>query len=283
MSTQHVPTSILSRGGETEPVTLIAGVVMTLGLHGLIVLLVALGTMHSEEKLEEHLDEKMLEFEEVDLLALGEEKPPNALPRIANPAPPKAKPKEVNLDPPKEPTVNLDKKKDEPEPREVEEEKEKEKEVKDERRQKMLDALSALHDEERPTNEDLPEGSEQGVVGGSLSDAAKANLMGTYQAKLIGELSRNWTVPTTLSADEINNLSGRVSVYVRLSEDGSIVSYRFQARSGNDQYDGAIERLLKKFQVSGGRKKLPMPENEEIKALVIKQGLKLKEWEFTGR
>lgn len=282
MNSQQVPTSILGRGDDLDPLTIVVGVVASIGLHGFIILLVVLGTMHSEEKLEEHIEEKMLEFEQVDLLALGEEKPPDALPRISNPAPPKVKPKQIDLSPPKEPTVDLDPKEPEEElkPEEPEEEERKEK---DERKQKMLDALSALHDEERPTNEDLPEGSEDGIVGGSLSDAAKANLMGTYQAKLVGELSRNWTVPTTLSAEEIQKLSGRVSVYVRLSDDGSIVTYRIDERSGNEQYDDAIERLLKKFQVSGGRKKLPMPENEAIKALVIKQGLRLKEWEFTGR
>ena len=281
MNSQQVPTSILGRGDGLDAMTFTIGVVVSLGLHGFIVLLVVLGTMHSEEKLEEHIEEKMLEFEEVDLLALGEEKPPEALPRISNPAPPRVKPKQIDLSPPSEPTVDLDPK-EEPKEEPPDEEQE-EREEKDERKKKMLDALSALHDEERPTNEDLPEGSEDGIVGGSLSDAARANLMGTYQAKLVGELSRNWTVPTTLSSEEIQKLSGRVSVYVRLAEDGSIVTYRFNDKSGNDQYDEAIERLLKKFQVSGGRKKLPMPENEEIKALVIKQGLRLKEWEFTGR
>lgn len=272
----QTPTSILGRGSDLDSVTFLAGVVASIGLHGLIIMLVVIGTMKSEESIEEHIEEKMLEFEQVDLLALGEEKPPDALPRISNPAPPKVAPKKINLEP-TEPTVDLDPKEEEEPPKEA---------VEDEKptaRSKALDALSALHDPERPSNEDLPEGDEAGVVGGSLSDAAKANLMGTYQAKLLAELSRNWSVPTTLSSEEIKSLAGRVVVYVRLSPAGDVVTYDMKKSSGNEQYDAAIERLLQKFQVSGGRKKLPMPENEAIKALVIKQGLKLTDWEFTGQ
>ncbi len=263
-----------------DTVTFVAGAVASIGLHGLIIALVVIGTMHSEERIEEHIEEKMLEFEEVDLLALGEEKPPDQLPRISNPAPPKKKLKTIDPTPPKEPTVDLDPKEEEPPPKEAVED---EDPPENKKKKKLLDALSALHDEERPTNEDIPEGSEQGVVGGGLSDAAKANLMGTYQAKLLSELSRNWSIPTTLSSEEVKKLAGRVVVYVRLSKEGYVVRYEMKKSSGNDQYDGAIERLIKKFQVSGGRKKLPMPENEEIKALVIKQGLKLTDWEFTGK
>lgn len=274
----QTPTSILGRGSDLDSVTFLAGALASIGLHGLIIALVVIGTMHSEERIEEHIEEKMLEFEQVDLLALGEEKPPDALPRISNPAPPKVAPKKINLAPPTEPTVDLEPKKDEEPPKEAVEDEEKQK-----RRSKMLDALSALNDPERPSNEDLPEGDEAGVVGGNMSDAAQANLMGTYQAKLLGELSRNWSVPTTLSADEIKSLAGRVVMFVRLSPEGYVVTYNMKRSSGNEQYDAAIERLLQKFQVSGGRKKLPMPENEAIKALVLKQGLKLTDWEFTGK
>lgn len=261
-----------------DTATFVSGVLMSLGLHGLIIGLVVLGTMHTEEKIEEQIEEKMLEFEEVDLLALGEEKPPGQLPRISNPAPPKVAPKQVNLAKPDKPAVNIAKKKDKPEPKEVEET-----EDKDERRKKMLDALSALHDPSRPSNEDIPEGHADGIVGGNLSDAAKANLMGTYQAKLVAELSRNWTVPTTVPRERIKKLQGQVAAYIRLSEQGYIVSYKFRKKSGDDQFDMSIERLLKRFQVAGGGKRLPLPDNPEVRQIVIKQGLNLKTWEYTGQ
>ena len=276
MIVENAPTTILlGRGGGLDSGTFVAGVISSVVLHGVIVGLVILGTMQSEEHLEEHIEEKMIEFEQVDLLALGEEKSPEALPRISNPAPKTVAPKEIDLTPPDEPAID-------PEPEEPEDAIEDEETPKTPPK-KVLDALSALHDPERPTNEDLPEGSEQGVIGGQLSDAAQANLMGTYQAKLLGELSQHWNVPTTLSRDEIEELAGRVVVYVRLSPEGHVVTYKLRESSGNEQYDGSIERLLQKFEVGGGRKKLPMPENEEIKALVLRDGLKLTNWEFLGR
>lgn len=263
---------------ELDVATIVAGVICSILLHGSIIALVAIGTMHTEEKIEQQLDEKMLEFEEVELLALGEVKPPNQLPRISNVKPQEVKPDEVSLDKKKPDAVPIEK---------PEEEKKKDAEeredAKDERRKKMLEALSAQYDPERPANEEIPEGGEQGVVGGGLSDAAKANLMGTYQAKLVGELSKTWTVPTTISPEQVAQLQGKITVYIRLSDEGYVVSYAFKQRSGDDQFDASVERVMKKFQVTGGGKKLPLPDNPEVRQIVLKQGLNLKNWEYTGQ
>ena len=256
--------------------TIALGALVSLVLHGSIIGLVILGTMRSGEKFEEAAEEKMLTFEQVDLLALGEEKPPDALPRISNPARAKVKPDEVALEPPTEAPVPLPKP-DEPEPDRAEVSEEEQK-----RRDKMLAALSDLNDPMRPSNEDLPEGAAEGIAGGTLSDAAMANLMGTYQAKLTAEIQRYWVVPVTISKDEVAGLKDEVSVYVRVSPEGYIVSFKFTKRSGNDQFDDSIERVLRRFQVAGGGKKLPVPENPEVRDAVVAQGLKLSSWEYTG-
>ena len=274
----QIPRNALQRRDELDPATIIAGGIASFMLHGSIIGLVILGTWQQEEKIEEQVEEKMLEFEEVDLLALGEEKPPNQLPRISNVKPPEVKPDEVNIAKPDKNAVVLDKKEEE-KPKEAEEKED----AKEKSRQKLLDALSAQYDPERPANEEIPEGSDEGIVGGSLSDAAKANLMGTYQAKLVGEISKNWTVPTTIPPEQIKQLQGRVAVYIRLSDKGYVVSYSFKKKSGNDQFDASIERVIKKFQVLGGGKKLPLPENPEIQQIVLKKGLNLKEWVYTGQ
>ncbi len=249
----------------------VAGVVISMMLHfGLVAVIVA-GTMASGESIEEQIEPKLLTFEKVELLALGEEKPPNALPRIANPEPEVRPPDEVNLAKPIEPVVDLEKK-----------EEKKEKQDDEARKRKMLDALSALHNPNRPTNDVIPEGSEHGVVGGDISDAALANLMGTYAAKLIAELSRSWEIPSTVPDEEIPQLAGQVTVYVRLSADGHIVIHRFEKNSTNDQFDASIDRLLRRYTVSGGRK-LPLPDDENVKASVLHHGLQLTNWEYTGR
>jgi hypothetical protein len=147
----------------------------------------------------------------------------------------------------------------------------------------MLEQLSDLHDPSRPTTDALPAGREDGVRGGTISDAAMANLMGTYQAKLLAELTRGWVMPTTISDDEIKRLSGQAAVYVRLSPEGHIVSYTWRKRSENDQFNDSIDRLLKRYQVAFGGQKLPLPDNDEVREAVIKQGLNLRNWEYTGK
>lgn len=249
-----------------------AGVLLSLLLHAGLVAAIIVGTMRGAQDIEEHIEPKMLRFEQVDLLALGEEKPPEALPRIANPEPAVRPPEEVNLAEPDEPVVDLKKK-----------EEEKEKEDEDARKRKMQDALSALHNPNRPTNEDTPEGSTEGVLGGDITDAALANLMGTYASKLMGELSRYWEIPSTVPPEEIQSLTGQVEVYVRLSESGHVVSFKFESHSTNDQFDASIDRLMRRFQVSGGGRTLPLPEDEQVRQAVLRQGLLLQTWEYTGR
>lgn len=256
----------------SETSFIVAGVVMTLLLHGVIVGLVILGTWHKGERIQEELAPKMLEFEDVELLALGEKKPPNALKRISNPPPPDTKPDQVAIE--KDPNAVIldkdkkDKPKDEPPP----------KEEKKQREDAMLDALSALHDPERPTNTDLPEGDAAGVAGGKLSDAALANLMNTYAAKLKATILRYRTAPTTLSDEQIAQLDRKLAIYIRISKDGHIVSYSWKTRSGDDLFDESVETTLKKFMVQYGGRQLPMPEDAQVLAAVLQQGLL-----FTGQ
>ena len=265
------PTPRVGGYGQEDPLLWVAGVAATIGLHGIIGALVVIGTMHSNEQLDEELEPKMIAFEQVELLALGEQKPADAMPRIANPAPRTKKLEAVNLAAKK------------PDSQAPEPPKEEDAKPEEEPRQKMLDALSDLNDPSRPSNDDLPEGDAQGVVGGSLSDAAMANMMGTYQAKLVATILSAWTVPTTLSDDEVKALQDKVAVSIRLAGEGHIVSYRWGSKSGNDQFDQSVERVIQRFQVTGGAKTLPLPENPEVRAIVLREGLNLKSWEYTGR
>ncbi len=261
-------------GREVDTVHVVGGIAVTVLLHAVLIGLVVFGTMRGEENIKEEIKPKMLEFEQVDLLTLGEEKPPNQLPRITNPAPPEKKEDEIVLNKPDEPVVELEK--EEPEKAE-------EKEDPDERKKKMLDALSALHNPNRPTNEDVPEGSAEGVVGGTVSDAALANLTKTYAAKLNNEITRFWDVPKTVDPGAITKLSGQVSVYIRLSADGHITTYRFRSKSENPQFNDSIDRVLKRFQVSYGGRKLPLPDAPEVREAVLDQGINLNSWEYTGQ
>lgn len=259
---------------EPNRVLMIVGIVTSILLHGSIVGVIVWGTMHGGEDIQQEIEPKMLEFEDVELLALGEEKPPNQLPRMANPAPPEVK----------EDAVNLAKPEEKPPEKKPEEKKPEEKpQPKPDKRKALLEGLEDLHNPNRPTNTDTPEGSDKGVAQGTITDAAMANLMGTYQAKLLETLGKYWQIPKTLSDAEINQLAGTVTVYVRLGVSGHVVSYRFTSSSANEQFNASIDRLMRRFEVSGGRK-LPVPDNPQVRALVLKEGLILKNWKaITGR
>ncbi|MFW5968396.1 MAG: energy transducer TonB [Persicimonas sp.] len=222
---------------------------------------------------EEEEEPEDLEFEEVELLALGEEKPPEQLPREANPEP----------QAPEEDSVNLAEDKEEPEEPEEEEEEEPEEEPPREDppkdRNKMLDDLDDLHNENRPTNEDVPEGHEEGVAGGDISDEAMASMLDTYQAKLIRAIVQHWRVPKTLDDSKVEELAGKVVVRVELDEDGYVKSKRFVKESGNDQFDSSIERVLRRYDVERGGKTLPLPDDERVEREVLRQGLNLKNWD----
>lgn len=249
------------------PTHVATGVVVSLFTHIAVIGVVIFGTIRGEAKLEAEIEPKMLAFEEVELLALGVEKKPEALVRIANPEPATRPPDEIVIEQPSEPVVELKK----PEPVEATKE--------DDRKRQMLDALSALHNPNRPTNEDLPEGSEEGVIGGT----ALTSLIGSYATKLVAEISRLWELPSTVTPSDAQALADSVEVYVRLSESGNIVTFQFRKRSGNEQFDDSIERLLKRFQVQYGGRTLPLPDEPSARSAVIQQGLNLKGWEFSGQ
>lgn len=271
----------------TAPV--LSGIFMSVMLHGVLIGAIVLSQLYAGKSEEEEGYE--IVFDQVELLALGEEKPANELPRLPNPAPAPVVPPTPA---PVEPAVEL------PEPvveeppavvpdpaiaREQERirREEQARAEQEARQQRMQNALSALHNPDRPTNTDTPAGSADGIVGGTVSDAAMANMMGTYQAKLLAEITRFWEVPTTITSQEKAELAGQVHVYVRLSEGGHIVSYTFRKKSTNEQYNDSIERVLKRFQAQYGGRVLPMPEHPEVRQAVVTRGLEMKGWEDVNR
>lgn len=268
------PSRRRSRSGhEPTKATQVVGVVTTILLHGLIAGLMVWGTMRSGEDIQQEIEPKMLEFEDVELLALGEEKPPNQLPRKANPAPP----------PVEEDAVNLAEPEEKPEPKEKEEKPKEEppEKKKDDRKKRMAEALQNLqHNPNRPSNTDTPEGSAEGVAGGTATDAMLANMMRTFQAKLMSAIVKRWHPPSTLSDAELKKLIGSVEVFVRLSDSGYVTGYTFKRKSDNPQYNQSIELALKKFQ---GGHKLPLPDNPEVRGAVLQKGLDLKKWDPFGR
>ena len=158
------------------PAAMWAGVLLTMLLHAGLVAAVIVGTMQGGEEIQEEIEPRMLKFEKVDLLALGEEKPPNQLPRIVNPEPVVQKPDEVNLAKPEEPVVELEKK-----------EKKEAKEDDEVRKRKMAEALSALHNPHRPTNGPWRTSSVHGWASGTSRGASRCWPAGAAPGPVRGE------------------------------------------------------------------------------------------------
>ena len=129
------------------------------------------------------------------------------------------------------------------------------------------------------SGDEAPQGSPDGVAGGTVTDPDDADMMQTYQARLLAVIERNWEIPTVISDSQLQELAGRVAVYIRLSEDGHIVEYDFREQSGHAQFDDSIERVMRTFKVDEGGQTLPMPEAPAIRQNIQQSGLTLSYWE----
>lgn len=269
-----------------SPLEIAIGVVTSVGLHLVLAGLIIVGTMLGDRATEDRVDEQDMEFEEVEMLALGEKKPDHQLPEISNPAPPEPEqetvtPDQENPEPePEPPDKPKEQTRDEVEPAETPPEKRPDPET-ETRQQQMENALDSLNNPNRPTNEVTPEGSPEGVAGGEATDPELASKKRTYLSKVRDTIVDRWLVPTTISDEQLQTLAGSVTVQVRLRDDGSIRSYQFKQESSNEQFNSSIERALRQFQPSGGGNTLPLPDDETLKKQVLERALNLKNWDPT--
>lgn len=271
----------------TSSAEILAGVMTSLFLHGLILGVAVLSVVLGGHDPEEESEFVEVIFEEVELLAFGEIRNPDELPRLSADAP--AVVDEVRLDverpeevpePPPEPEVDLEARERERERREQlrEEERRQAAEDRERRRQEALARAQGTGG-----GVEMPEGSPEGVIGGTVSDAALADMRATYQVRIRQELERVWEVPMTISADELERLAGQVRVAVRINDVGHITSYRFLDRSENPQFDDSIERALQRFQRDRGGRTLPLPEQSELRSEVLRGGMSLSNWKVMQR
>ena len=273
-----------------------AGIALSFFFHGTILLTALLGAWWTSGE-EEEVEEYELVFDDVELLALGEEKDPHALPRLTGDegAPPDVE-EVVDVEPetqPEPPPEEI-----EPDPEQIDEEarleeerrraeeqrqreEERRRRAERERRQRLDEALGEFDTEGR--GDEAPEGSPEGVAGGTATDADMANMRQTYHARLLRAIERRWEIPTTVSDSELEQLAGQVRVSVNISGQGHIVDYNFHQTSGHEQFDDSINRVLREFQAHEGGHQLPLPEHEEIRQEIINRGLTLTNWERLQR
>lgn len=260
----------------SETTTVIVGMAVSFLVHASIVGAIIVGSVLSAMAMEDKVEDELAPFTPVELVRLGVDKPADALPVITNP-PPKVEEEDV---------VNL---KQKPRDKTISEKKpEKDKKTqrvqKTPKKDKRSDLLNEFeHDPTKPVVNELPRGHKEGVPEGTLSDAAAANLMRTWQAKVNAAVIRRWQIPRSLGEDKLKEFAGRTRVSVRISAEGYIVSYNFSSRSGDGHFDGTVERAVRSFMPAYGGSKLPMPENPTLRAAVVRKGFSLTGWRHVVR
>ncbi len=260
-----------------------AGIGLSLLFHGAVVAAlvigVFLGTGDDEEPTEQ------LEYENVELLALGEEPDPDQLPRLTGDegSPPDAE--EVAPDPEAPPQTEPEPAEDvEPDPEQLEREREEEEQRQEEerrrreeqRRQQLDDAFGEFEQEGR--GDEAPEGSPDGVVGGTATDGDAED---AYLARLAQAIGNNWSLPTAISDQEAQELAGQVRVRVELSDDGHIDEFELIEESGRSLFDRSLKSSLRDFEP--GEATLPLPDDDQLRDDVLRRGLILTNWEHVVR
>ena len=90
------------------------------------------------------------------------------------------------------------------------------------------------------------EGHEQGVQGGTETDATAANL---YNGQLYRFFRRGWSVPTTIPDDARRSLVLRVQVSI--GHDRRVTGFSLGGSSGNASFDESVRSHLQRIQGSG--------------------------------
>ncbi|MBN1947875.1 MAG: TonB C-terminal domain-containing protein [Bradymonadales bacterium] len=248
----------------SDPLLLIWGVFFTLAIHMGIVAVYLLWSETESQAVEPQQPPEWMRFEAVELLMWGEVMPnPHRLPIMPNPAPEERQQEVVAVDPtpqnPSEDAVALSVS-DQEDPDRPTQRESRRREEPDQRRD------SARHNPNRPINNEPLWGSPDGFRGGtSLSPTALANLFGPVQE----QIQRAFRAPSSLSADDLRRLEGRVRVFV--NREGRITHFAWDSRSGNSAFDAAAESALNRFRLGSDRLRLPF-DNEVAMEQAVQRG-----------
>lgn len=101
-------------------------------------------------------------------------------------------------------------------------------------------------------------------------------MMAAYTIEVDAALDKNWQTPD-FSAEKLERLSNSVQVFIDIEPDGHIAAYRFLEKSGNKAFDDSIAAALDKFKADG-EARLPLPETDQVRQIILDKGLRLTGW-----
>lgn len=243
----------------------------SLAVHILVLIFFASGLWFAESH--------KIEFESVQakLVKLGEERDKKLLPRITQPKPaPKSEKKDPKPEPKKEekavekpkPDGKANSLKPKEEPKKAEKIKKDEKPKEEKKKASSLDELlsgDVMEKIKRDARaEETKEGAKDGVDDGDVTDPALALKANMYIRQISKLIKQNWNIPSIISADERRNLMAKV--YFKITYGGEVYDIKIKSSSGNSVYDGSVIEAVKKTA------KLPLPDDKNLKKLVLKEG-----------
>jgi outer membrane biosynthesis protein TonB len=124
--------------------------------------------------------------------------------------------------------------------------------------QRALASVSASPDREREKSKTPPEEREGDAAGSPDGTASSAEEGDLYFAKVQAEILSHYAIPSIISERERMALKAVVVAWI--APDGKLIRYQFDRRSGNAQFDSALERAIK-------ASRIPAPPPERAKAI----------------
>jgi TonB family protein len=198
---------------------------------------------------------RKIEFDTVQarLVKLGEERDKKLLPRITKQEPVKSSKTEQKANSLKP----VEKK---------ENEKKKEEEKKVVKPPSLAELLSGTMQEIKKDAraEVTKEGAADGDPDGDVTDPALALKANMYTRKISALIRKNWNIPGIISKDQLKDL--QTSAFFRITFSGEVYAIEIVSSSGNQIFDSSVIEAIKK---TGS---LPLPEDRELKKLVLKEG-----------
>ncbi len=245
----------------------------SLVIHVLVLIFFASGLWFAESR--------KIEFESVQakLVKLGEERDKKLLPRITQPKPlPKSEKKDPKPEPKKEeqpvekpkpkPDGKANSLKPKDEPQKAEKTKKDEPPKEEKKKASSLDELlsgDVMEKIKRDARaEESHEGAKDGVEDGDVTDPALALKANMYARLISKKIKENWSIPSIISADERKNLMTKI--YFKITFGGEVYDIKIRNSSGNAVYDSSVIEAVRKTA------KLPLPEDKNLKKLVLKEG-----------
>lgn len=101
----------------------------------------------------------------------------------------------------------------------------------------------------------IREGSPEGIEEGTERTGTEGDI---YRGRLYTFFRRGWTVPTTLSEEEVEGL--QCVAMVEIGSDTRILGWRLSRRSGNAEFDASVEAQLTR--ITASEPNIPSPPDD---------------------